>query len=296
MKKIVLITIAVAFVQILAFGQVSDGLIELGKTYRQFMFRNNPPEAVLANLDKYDNTELSFAAKFIKETIKLNSNIISDEFLKRPSDNDLKSIYIVRQVNLNAGKENPKDNNKLVNDLLKEEIGTQELVDNYYSLLFAAYGNKVKPFDLSKTDFQLNNYGLKDETEKAIFFLVSMRLNGLLIFGYMNIVKPANYEKAFDLINKYPTYNGSPYFQFSDLNFPDFKMKIESDRKPESYKAYYIDKYYETLLSHLECLRNKGDKEKVYDLVLGSILHQEIYFKYSKREREIEQLLTKYKK
>jgi len=296
MKKIVLVLLAMGFTQIFAWGQVNDGLIELGKVYKQFMFRNNPPETVLANLDNYENTELSFAANFIQETIRPNSNVISDEFLKRPNDNDLKLIYIIRQINLNAGKEKPKDNTELVSDLLKKEIGTQELVDNYYSMLFAAYGNKVKPYDLSKTDFQLNNYGLKDETEKGIFFLVSMRLNGMLIFGYMNIVNPPNYEKAYDMINKYPTYNGSPYFQFSDLNFPDFKIRIESESKPESYKAYYIDKYYETLLSHLECLKNMGDKEKIYDLVFGSILREEIYFKYSKKEKEIRQLLTKYKK
>lgn len=296
MKKIVLTTFVIAFVQIFSWGQGNEGLIDLGKTYKQFMFRNNPPETVLANLDKYDNTELSFVSNFIQETIRPNSNVLSDEFLKRPSDNDLKLIYIVREVDLNVRKEKPKDNNELVNDLLKKEVDTRELIDNYYSILFAAYGNKVKPYDLSETDFQLNNYGLKDETEKGIFFLVSMRLNGLMIFGYMNIVKPPNYEKAYDEINKYPTYNGSPYFQFSDLNFPDFKMKIESDGKPESYKRYYIDKYYETLLSHLDCLRSQGDKEKMYDLVLGSILHDEIYFKYSNKEKEIKQLLTKYKK
>jgi hypothetical protein len=296
MKKIILTALFTTFLQILSWGQVNEGLIDLGKSYRQFMFRNNPPETVLSNLDKYDNTELSFVADFIQETIRPNSNVISDRYLTRPSDSDLKFIYIVRQVNLNASKEKPKDNSELVDDLIKKEIGTQELVDNYYSLLFSAYGNKVKPYDLSKTDFQLNNYGLKDETEKGIFFLVSMRLNGLLIFGYMNIVKPPNYAKASEMIDKYPTYNGSPYFQFLDLNFPDFKMKIESDGKPESYKGYYIDKYYETLLSHLDCLRNNGDKEKIYDLVLGSILHQESLFKYSKREKEIRQLLTKYKK
>jgi hypothetical protein len=295
MKKIVSTTLVIAFLQTLAWGQVTDGLIELGKVYKQFMFRNNPPEAVIASLEKYDNTELSFAAKFIKETIKSNSNILSDEFLKRPGDIDLKFIYIVRQVNLNAIKEKPKDNSELVNDLLEKEVATPELVDNYYSLLFTAYGNKVRPYDLSKVDFQLNNYGLKDETEKGIFFLVSMRLNGLMIFGYMNIVKPPNYEKAFELISKFPMYNGSPYFQFTDLNFPDFKIKIESEGKPESYKGYYINKYYETLLSHLYCLRNKGEKEKIYDLVLGSILREEIYFKYSKKEKEIKQLLTKYK-
>lgn len=295
MRKIVL-TILLSSLGQITWGQVNDGLIELGKAYRQFMFRNNPPENFLGSLDKYDNTELAFVADFIQEIIRPSTNVLSDKFLTRPTDKDLKQIYIVVQINFNVRKENPVDNKQLIETLNKKDISTQELVDNYYSMVFAAYGNKVDPYDLSKTDFQLNNYGLRDDTEKGIFFLESMRLNGLLIFGYMNIVKPPNYSKALGFINRYPKYNGSPYYQFIDLNFPDFKINIESETKQQSYKEYFIDKYYETLLSHLDCLREAGENEKIYDLVLGSLLKEEIYYKYSKREKDIKKLLTKYKK
>lgn len=295
MKKIVFATLILSLGQT-AWGQVNDGLIDLGKTYRQFMFRNSPPESILISLDKYDNTELSFVADFIQETVKPKSNILSDKYLTRPTDKDLRLAFIVQHINFNIRKEKPVDNNQLIEMLLKKDLSTFELVDNYYSMVFAAYGNKVDPYDLSKTDFLLNNYGLKDDTEKGIFFLESMRLNGLLIFGYMNIVKPPNYAEALEYIGRYPKYNGSPYYQFLDLNFPDFKINIESETKQQSYKEYYIDKYYETLLSHLNCLRETGDKDKIYDLVLGSILKEEIYFKYSKREKDIKKLLTKYKK
>lgn len=295
MKRIVLATLILSLGQI-AWGQINDGLIDLGKTYRQFMFRNSPPETVLGSLDKYDNTELSFVGDFIQETIKPNNNILTEKYLKRPSDKDLQLIYIIREINYNVRKEKPVDNVKLIEKLMKKDIVTQELVDAYYSMVFTAYGNKVNPYDLSAVDFQLNNYGLKDDTEKGIFFLQSMRLNGMLIFGYMNIVKPPKYAKAMEFINKYPKYNGIPYFQFLDLNFPDFTMNIESETKEQSYKEYYIDKYYETLLSHLDCLRETGSKDKIYDLVLGSILKEEIYYKYSKREKDIKKLLTEYKR
>jgi hypothetical protein len=98
-------------------------------------------------------------------------------------------------------------------------------------------------------------------------------------------------------IEKYPKYNGSPYFQFLDLSFPDFKIKMEWEGKPESYKAYYIDKYYDVLLNHLTCLKQMGaDQEKIYDLVLGSILINRNYYQYSKREKELKKLFTVYKK
>ncbi len=294
MRKILLLSVWFIAHQI-GFAQTEEGLIELGKTYRQFMFRNNPPENVLTALDKFANTDLAFVSSFVRETIKPNTQILTDPFLKRPTDADLKSIYIIVKINYNVRKENPADNKQLIESLNKKEISAYELLHNYYSILFTAYGNKVQPFDMSVIDFQVNNYGLKDDTEKGIFFLESMRLNGTLIFGYLNIVKPPRYSEAMKFIDKYPKYNGSPYYQFMDLNFPDFKMNIESDTKPESYKAYYIDKYYETLLSHLACLQDAGEKEKMYDLVLGSILKEEIYYKYSKRGKELKKLLTKHK-
>jgi hypothetical protein len=295
MKKL-FVTILIVSVGQFVWGQVNDGLIDLGKAYRQFMFRNSPPESILKSLDKYDKTELSFVSDFIQETITPQGNILSDKYLKRPTDKELKWIYIIVQINYNVRKENPVDNNELIEKFNSKEISTRELLDNYYSMVFTGYGNKINPYDLSKVDFQLNNYGLKDDTEKGIFFLESMRLNGILIFGYMNIVKPPNYTKALEYINKYPKYNGTPYYQFMDLNFPDFKIHIDSETKQESYKEYYIDKYYETLLSHLDCLKKIGDKDKIYDLVLGSILKEDIYFKYSKREKDIKKLLKEYKK
>src|SRR5687768_2460625 len=113
MRKIVLTTLLLSFEQI-TWEKVNDELIKLGKAYRQFMFRNNPPENALGSLDKYDNTELAFAADFVQETIRPSSDVLSDKFLNRPPDKDLKQIYIVRQINLNVRKENPIDNNQLI--------------------------------------------------------------------------------------------------------------------------------------------------------------------------------------
>jgi len=296
MKRLISIIGILILVSQVSFGQFNDGLIELGKAYRQFMFRNNPPSEFLKGLEKYDSTELAYAAKFIREAISENSSILSDPYLKRPSDKNLKYLYIIVQINYNIRKENPRDNNELINELENRTILTQDLVDNYYSMLITCYGNKVRPFDMSKVNFDLNSYGLKDDTEKAIVFLEVMRLCGLQIWGYINVVKPPNYELAMEYINKYPKFNSLPYYQFLDLNFPDFKINITSQEKVQSYKEYYIDKYYETLINHLTCLNETNqDKEEAYDLILGSILKEENFYKYSKDEKKLKKLFTKYK-
>ena len=94
----------------------------------------------------------------------------------------------------------------------------------------------------------------------------------------MNVVKPPNTKKAFDYIKKFPKFNGLKYYQFTDLNFPDFETLIEADNGKESYKSYYIDKYYDLLLSHLFCLQKEEASEKdINDLLLGSILKDRVF-------------------
>ncbi len=267
--------------------EIDNNLIELGKLYRNFMFRNNPPAGTDEKLDKLKTDELNVTVEFIKQTITPKNKLTSENFLRLPDTTSLKFIFVVRQINLNIREENPKDNYKLIADTLNSDIKYFALVDNYYDMLFSGIGNKNQPFDLTNVNFELNNYNLKSDTEKVIFFLKAMSLCGMTIWGYMNIVKPPNYKAAMDKISKYPKFNGQPYYQYLDLNFPDFKMKILKDEDEMSYKEYFIDKYLNTLIYHYMCLNQKKKyKEQKMDLVLGSILKEEQYYKYSKNYKE----------
>ena len=197
-------------------------------------------------------------------------------------------------MNLILREETSITPNQLIDSLQKAKIPRYELVDNYYGMLFTAVGNKNKPFNFSKADFQLDDYGLKDETEKGILFLECMRLCGMNIWGYMNVVKPPNTEKALSMIKKYPQFNGKPSYQFTDLYFQDFEMVISTDKGIQSYKSHYLDKYFETLLSHLICLdKERGSKEEIRDLLLGSILKDEKLYKYTQHKETLERIFEK---
>ncbi|GAB3675964.1 hypothetical protein GCM10027594_35600 [Hymenobacter agri] len=64
----------------------------------------------------------------------------------------------------------------------------------------------------------------------------------------------------------------------------------------QSFKSYYINKYYELLLNHLICLKKEGAKEKdVNDLMLGSILKDRSLYKYSKHKEVLESLFQEQK-
>ena len=297
MNKIVLTLLAICFT-FFSFGQTNENnkLIELGKAYKDFMFRNEPPKDFVKDIQTNITDNLKLATNFIAQVITTDNELLTQSYLSLPDNQTLKFIYIIRSINYNIRQENPIDNNKLIDSLKTTDIPKNELVDGYYSILFASVGNKIKPFDFSKVDFKFKDYNLTNDTEKGIFFLECMDYCGKTIWGYMNVVKPPNTEKAKDNIKKFPKFNGLKYYQFTDLNFPDFEMLIVKDKGKQSYKSYYIDKFYDLLLSDMTCLykQDKNDKD-INDLLLGSILKDRIFYKYTKNKETLESIFKEQK-
>lgn len=298
MKKTTL-TLLATCLTLLTFGQVTENqkLIELGKAYKDFMFRNEPTKDILKDLTADVPTNLRTTTYFIVQTITTKNKLLTKTYLSRLDDQVLKQIYIIRAINLNLRNENQIDNNKLIDSLSNTDIPNYELVDNYYGMLFTAVGNKNQPFNLSKTNFIMKDYNFKDDTEKGIMFLRCIDLCGKTIWGFMNVVKPPNTSKAFDNIKKFPKFNGQAYYQYADLYFTDFEMNIVKDKGIQSYKSYYLDKYYEALLSHLICLNKEGGPEKEKnDLLLGSILKERNLYKYTKHKETLEDIFKEHKR
>ncbi len=282
----------------MTFGQTDTNqkLIELGKSYKDFMFRNEPSKDDLKGLKTDVPEGLKTAIDYIVQTITTGNKLLTQKYLSRPDDQTLKQIFIIRAVNLNMREENQVDNNKLIDSLTAKEIPVYELLDNYYGMLYTAVGNKNQPFDFSKVDFRLKDYNLKDDTEKGILVFRCIDYCGRTIWGYMNVVKPANTQKAYDNIKKFPKFNGRAYYQYADFYFPDFEMNVVKNQGIQSYKSFYLDKYFETLLSHLICLNKEGGAEKEKnDLLLGSILKEKNLYKFTKYKSTLEEIFKEQK-
>lgn len=74
-------------------------------------------------------------------------------------------------------------------------------------------------------------------------------------------------------------------------------MEIVKSNGVESYKSYYLNKYYETLLYHLLCLNVEGASQKeIDDLMLGSILKERSLYPYTKYKETLEGLFKEVKK
>lgn len=298
MNKIIVLFLTLIFSQNI-FSQNNEydkGLVELAKTYKNFHFRSDPPNTVYQEINSISSEKLLDAKNFISEIVTSNNKLLTSEFLTKPDTITLKSLYIIRGVNWNMHEAEAEDNIIVVDSLKNEKTDYHELVSCYYGMLFSAIGNKNKPFDLSEVNLSLNNYNLSNDTEKGIFFLMSMRTFGTMIWGYINVPKPPNYKKALDYIKKYPKYNGIDYYRFTDLNFKDFKLTTDKRKPKESFKKYYINKYVETLMYHSLCLSQKKKYRKEKDnLLLESILRNDSYWQYTEYKPTLEKIFKKVK-
>ena len=265
-------------------------LIELGKHYSSFMFANDPSKELVKKLGKNYDDNLSKSVDFVKEVTESNNKILKDKFLKLPDSTTLKVIYIIDALHQNNHIDNPKDPTHLVDSLKNVDVPTHFLIDQYYETIFTSVGNKNKPFDMSKVNFQMSELGLSTDRQKAIFYLRCMDMCGSEIFGYMNIVNPPNTEKALEYINKFPQFDGLLYYQYSNLQFEDFQMKIFNDKGVQSYKSHFINELFKTLLSHAICLQNEGSKEDVQNLLISSQLKNESLWKYTELQDVLESI------
>jgi hypothetical protein len=291
MKKTLLVLTLLVSVSICCASGLNENMVQLAKIYRNFMFRNSPTESTFKQLNTIQDTELTGAVKFITETITTGNSLASKEFLSTPDEKTMLHLYTIRRVSWNLSEETPKENKEVIAEFQNKPLSRYELMDSYYDMLFSGIANKNQPFDLSNINFELFDYGLANDTEKGIFFLKAMNFCGTSIWGYMNIATPPNFKKALTYIDKFPKFNGQPYYQYIDFGFPDFEMEVEKDKGKESYKSHYINKYYDTLLSHLASLsQKKKQKEAKEDLALGSILRERNYYKYSKNKKVLESI------
>lgn len=287
-SKLTVLTICLSF---LTFGQMTEKekLMQLAQVYKNNMFIGKSDKADLKKINTDVPESLKTATDFITQTLTTKSKLMTSAYLSRPTDAVLKQVFVIRELQSNMRQETTVGNEKFLDSILNADIAMNELVDSYYDMLFIADGNKNKPFNLSKVNFQIEDYNFKNETEKGVFFLQAADYCGKMIWGFMNIPDPPNTKKALELMKLYPKVNGKPYYLFTDLYFPDFEMLIEEGKGPQSYKSFYLNKYYELLLSHLLCLiEEDGSKDQASDLMFNSILRAENLYKYTELKEVLE--------
>lgn len=256
-----------------------DNLIALSQLYSHDNMFNKAGTAKSA--DSLRTPVLNHIIDALEAEGRADTSVISKRFLQRPENVELKLWYVIRGVhynNIDTVKARRRPAQQVANDLLAKEIDERILLNNYYSMaLGSGIAFLFNQADLSKYNFNLESYSLKNQTEKAILFfrLVDPLIRGrFMVLSYMK-----KYDKLEAVIKRLPTFNGKPYYYYNDLNFPDFDE--ENLYKKESFKKFNINFLMQSELIQLNACALANKKEEGRTIYENSILSKPEYFDYT---------------
>ncbi|WP_298520991.1 hypothetical protein [uncultured Kordia sp.] len=223
-----------------------------------------------------------------------DEKLLTKEFLSKPSAQELKYWYVIREIHYNNQPETTevKSSEQVAKETLAKEIDSRALVDNYYYRIQSGIAKIFNEKDLSTYNFNLDEYGLENDTEKAmLYFSISNALTQR--FRVLNMVE--NYDKLLEFASKLPTFNEKPYYEYTAFDFEDFEW-TGYDKK-ESYKKAHLKELYGALYGHFVAFAKKEKGEELRNLYFNSIFSTPDYFKYAAElEESLQQLYSQSKK
>lgn len=278
MKQI--FTILFLTLTLLSFGQDNnadfENLVKLGEIYSKNV--NGTGDDFNKAVGELRTPGLNHIIDALIAVGKGDEKLLTKEFLSKPSEQELKYWYVLREIHYNNQSENsePKPNYQVAKETLEQDIDRRWLLDNYYYRICGGIAKMFNDKNLSNYNIDLAGYGLESETEKAIlFFAISNSLTQR--FKVLQLMK--NNDKLLEFADKLPTFNGKPYYEYTSFDFEDFEW-IGYD-KTESYKKRHLGDLYSALNGHYSALAKKEITDQMRNLYFNSVLFIPGYFKYS---------------
>jgi hypothetical protein len=213
-----------------------------------------------AKLSSTSNPLLDQIKTFLLELQKNENDIISETFLKKPSDNTLVSYYLHTKLQwnrFNTGKERLK-NKAVIKNSLDKLPNRYELLAFYYKAIFIDVLNKQKPIKLGNRNIELDSIDLNNDTEKAIVFLCAMRHIGNQVTSYSSTRFPDNCFRAKLYVENMPTFNDKVFYDFKLPEFEDFEIEIDKRYPKVSFKEKFVPEFENAKQSYQKCV----DKDK----------------------------------
>ena len=198
---------------------------------------------------------------YINLLSKSKNDIISEVFLKKPSDNTLVGYYLHLKLqwnSFNTGKERLK-NKTVIENSLDELPNRYELLAFYYKAIFIDVLNKQKPINLGSRNIELDSIGLKNDTEKVIVFLCAMRHIGNQVMSYSTTRFPENCFRAKLYVENMPTFNHKAFYDFKLPEFEDFKIEVDKRYPKVSFKERFVPEFENAKRSYQKCLDQDKD-------------------------------------
>jgi hypothetical protein len=222
-------------------GPNSD-LLTLSKIYLQY--KNNgvgQAEKVSAALAEVKNPEMEFVKQFVYECTQQSPKLLSLEFMRKPSKENLQRIFKLRRVNWNSMSMTGVTT--VVLDTFNiDRINNEELLTAYYRMVV----DGVQPYNPSPVDFSqsyidFDQLQLESKREKAIAFYTTV--DGFAQKYNIFVRSNDNCAKAKELAATFPRINGKVLFAATPPPFEDFKVTIANNSVNKSFKESFVGNF-----------------------------------------------------
>jgi hypothetical protein len=216
-----------------------------------------------------------------------DKKLLTAKYLGRPANDELQLWYAMDKLrhHVNVDTLDTRTNDQVLKQALAEKADEREMLDDYYRSMEGGIAFLFNEFDLSDINIEMDKLGLKNDTEKGIFFL-NVSSAFITRFRVLNQVK--NPDKLMEYAAKMPKFNGEPYYKFKGFGFEDFEHA--NDVEKSTYKTMQMQGYYTDLVCHFMAASEKEDITMAKDIYFSSILYMPEFFKYSGIAESLQQV------
>ncbi len=264
-----------------------NNLIQIAKVYSRGSSAQG--DAYAEKIDSLRTPTLNHMCDLYIAINKDRMSLLSDKFLTRPSNEELKLFFVIRKINSNNRSDKPIDNMDVAKEVLASDFDERWLLIDYYSKINHGLSFLFNDADLSKENIDFSRFNLKNKTEEAILF--SALCDAFLLrFRVLQMMK--NDEKLLEVASRLPKINGKDYYYYKDFDFEDFEWSGYD--KENSFKERSIRALYSYLIAHMNAEAELGNEEGlVRKIYVNSIMSQKKYFKYSGNKRDLKKMYKK---
>lgn len=263
-------------------SELEQQMYALSKNLRKYQSKEETKGFTKA-VAEINAPELKFAKEYTEAAVMNKRFLLEKRFLEINNKEHLNHLATIIELSgyiLQLDKDDALTNLRQLMRQTKSEI---EQKRTYYGHLFALVIHPVLDYGIKNQRFFFDDISLTTEQEQGVFYLIAMSKYHELVYRPLKVENPPLISVAKNWLFYFPTFENKPYYYYTNFDFEDFKIR------EGSFKAFYMEQYYELLLSHLFVLREtEAKQEKIDDLLNNSILLQPQYYRYtSKVLREI---------
>jgi|GEM_PF-5811309 len=257
------------------YSDLEKQMYSLSKNLRKYQNKDET-KGFTKKISEINAPELAFAKSYVESAVLNKRFLLEKRFLEINNKEHLHHLSVIIELsNYILQFEEPEAMNTLKQLLYKKKssIENQRI---YYGHLFAMVIHPLIDYGIKNQRFFFDDISLTTPQERGTFFLVAMGKYHELVYRPLKVENPPLINVAKGWLFYFPTFENKPYFYFKDFGFEDFSIR------EGSFKSFYMEQYYELLLSHLFVLRETDAKqEKIDELMNNSILLKSEYYRFT---------------